>query len=246
MFWFGKRKNKEDSNKQDVIETAKAESDENEDIDELAELDEIEDADEENFDDIEKIYGSEDDDAESDEEDEEDEEDEDEADYADLPDVSKVITSLDMLAEFVTTKSIGEIQFFNKQTCEAFELREGHLRIAEIWGSVSMAREYSPLEFAKIMQAIEVIKENNKFLVLPSLTESEAKQAIIDFCEQKYGENGKKYASNVKKFAKLVNENGDMEDWRSFNKELVYDKLVDFCDEHEITFERSEAISENE
>ena len=181
MFWFGKRKNKEDSNKQDVIETAKAESDENEDIDELAELDEIEDADDENFDDIEKIYGSEDDDAES----EEDEEDE--TDYADLPDVSKVITSLDMLAEFVTTKSIGEIQFLNKQTCEAFELREGHLRIAEIWGSVSMAREYSPLEFAKIMQAIEVIKENDKFTV--DYIDEKVTKYILDHKEDFYDEN---------------------------------------------------------
>lgn len=239
MFWFGKRKDKEEKIKKDNVEDSEEILDEDEDIDELAELDEIEETDGENLEDIEKIYGSEDEDNETGEE-------EAETDYADLPDVAKVMTSLDMLAEFVTSKSIGELQFLNKENREAFSLREAHLRLAKVWGSVSMARECSPSEFARIMLALEVIEENEKFLLLPSLSEEEGKQAIIDFCEQKYGGNGKKYASNVQKFAKLVKENGDMDEWRSFNKELVYDKLVDFCDEHGITFGRAEENAENE
>ena len=61
-----------------------------------------------------------------------------------------------------------------------------------------------------------------------------------------YNVNGKKYASNIQKFANMVKENGDMDDWRSYNKELVYDKLVDFCGEKGITFDRTEDGSDNE
>lgn len=240
MFWFGKRKNKEDNIKKDIIEDTEEKIDETEDIDELVALDEAEELENEDLEDVDTIYGSDED------EEEEDEEDEEKHIFPELPDVSKVITSIDMLAEFVTTKSIGEMQFFNKENYEAFALREAHLRIAKIWGSVSMATEYPPQEFAKIMLALEVIGEREKFLIIPSLTEEEGKQAIIDFCEQKYSVNGKKYASNVQKFAKLVNENGDMDEWISYNKELVYDKLVDFCDDNGITFDRSEEGSENE
>jgi hypothetical protein len=234
MFWFGKRKNKEENVKKDIIE----DTEENEDIDELVELDESDEL--EDLEDVEKVYGSDDD------EDEPEGEEGGQPIYPDLPEVSKAITSLDMLAEFVTTKATGEMQFLNKETCEAFALREAHLRIAKVWGSVSMAVEYPPQEFARIMLALEVIGEGEKFLVIPSLTEDEGKQAIIDFCEEKYSINGKKYASNVAKFAKLVGENGDMDEWLAYNKELVYDKLVEFCDDNGITFDRSEEGSENE
>ena len=241
MFWFGKRKNKEESAKKDIIEDTEV-KEETEDEDELAELDEVDELESEDLEDVEKIYGSDEDEDETEDEDDETEK----QVYPELPDVSKVITSIDMLAEFVTTKAVGEMQFFNKENHEAFALREAHLRIAKIWGSVSMATEYPPQEFARIMLALEVIGEGEKFLVIPSLTEEEGKQAIIDFCEQKYSVNGKKYVSNVQKFAKLVNENGDMDEWLAYNKELVYDKLVDFCDDNGITFDRSEDGSENE
>ena len=239
MFWFGKRKNKEENFKKDIIEDTE-ETNETENADELVEFDEIDDSENEELDDVEKIYGS------DDESDEEDEDTEESDVYPEIPDVSVVITSLDMLAEFVTTKAVGEMQFLNKNTFEAFSLREAHLRLAKVWGSVSMSRECSPIEFAKIMLAIEVIENKDDFLVIPSLSEDEAKQAIMDFCDQKYGENGKKYVSNIQKFAKMVNENGDMNEWGAYNKELVYDKLVDFCDDKGITFDIAEDGSENE
>ena len=44
----------------------------------------------------------------------------------------------------------------------------------------------------------------------------------------------------------MVNENGDMNEWGAYNKELVYDKLVDFCDDKGITFDIAEDGSENE
>jgi len=237
MFLF-KRKKRETDKEEIVSKNENIEVEELEE-DELTELDALDDDD---TTDADKLYGE--DNGEDDEEDEL--EDAQELNYEDLPDVAKKVTSLDMLAEFITSKAVGAIQYLNKQTHEAFELREYHFRIAKIWGSVSMAHEYSPVDFAKIALAMEVIEENDKFLVLPSLTESECKQAIIDFCEQKYSENGKKYVSNTQKFAKLVKENNDMEEWRSFNKELVFDKLVDFCDDNNIVFEDSEVDSENE
>lgn len=240
MFLF-KRKKKEIENEEAVSKKELNEVEET-DEDELAELDALEDDD---TSDDDKIYGEDEEDSDIDEEDE-GEEDDQEDKFEDLPDVAAKVTSLDMLAEFITSKSVGAIQYFKKQTGEVFELREYHLRIAKVWGSVSMAHEYSPVDFAKIALAMEVIEENENFLVLPSLSESECKQAIIDFCQQKYNENGKKYLSNTQKFAKLVKENDDMEEWRSFNKELVFDKLVDFCDDNGITFDDSEVESENE
>ena len=228
MFLF-KRKKKDNEKEEVASKKERAEAEELEE-DELKALDSL---DEDDTSDADEIYGDDDDI-------------DDDQNYDDLQEVAEKVTSLDMLAEFITSKSVGAIQYFNKETYEAFELREYHLRIAKVWGSVSMAHEYSPIDFAKIALAMEIIDDQNKFLVLPSLTEDECKQAIIDFCEQKYNENGKKYLSNTQKFAKLVKENDDMDDWRSFNKELVFDKLVDFCDDNDITFDDSEVEVENE
>lgn len=150
-------------------------------------------------------------------------------------DVTVIVHSLDELVDFVNSKPIGGIQLMRKENNEAFTLREAHLRIARVWGSVSMAREYTAQEYAKIMLAIEVIEEPDSFYVLPMLSDQEREKAIADFSNEKYG-NGKKYARNTAKFARIVNENGDKEEWISFTKQIVAEKISEFCEANGIVF----------
>ncbi len=168
---------------------------------------------------------------------EEDEDGEDEVTEEDeIPDVTVKIDSFDALMEFVTERKASGLQFMNKMTHEAFELRESHIRIAGVWGSVSMSRECSPLEYAKIMLATELTEAPDRFYVLPALSEKEAKQAVVGFCKERYNENGKKYASAPKKFIDLVESNGDEEEWKAYVKAAMYDKLKAFCEENGIEF----------
>lgn len=154
--------------------------------------------------------------------------------------------SLNGLAEFVSMRHTLNLQFMKKDTLEVFELRESHLRIARVWGTVSMSRECSKAEYAKIMLAVELLKSPDDFYVLPALTESDLKKAIGDFCEEKYPEKSKKYSGNPKKFAKIVEVNGDEEEWKLFVKELLYKKTEDFCNENGIIFPETDGESEDE
>lgn len=169
-----------------------------------------------------------------------------EADETDEPDldneeasVTVKATSLNALAEFVSLRHPLNLQFMRKGTNEVFELRESHLRIARVWGSVSMSRECSKTEYAKIMLAVELIESPDGFYVLPALTENDLKKAAADFCEEKYTEKSKKQTGNLKKFAKIVEANGDVEEWKLFVRELLYKKTEDFCEENGISFPES-------
>lgn len=148
-------------------------------------------------------------------------------------------TSLNALAEFISLRHPLNLQFMRRGTNEVFELRESHLRIARVWGSVSMSRECSKTEYAKIMLAVELIESPDEFYVLPALTENDLKKAAVDFCEEKYTEKSKKHTGNLKKFAKIVEANGDIEEWKLFVRELLYKKTEDFCDENGIIFPES-------
>ncbi len=151
-----------------------------------------------------------------------------------LPDVTVKINSFDELLDFVSGRRAAMLQFMNKTTKDVFELRESHIRIAGVWGSVSMHRECSPTEYAKIMLAMELTENPELFYVLPALTESEMKKAVISFCEERYHENGKKYAAAPAKFIKLVEENEDESEWKAYVKAAMYDKLKAFCEENGI------------
>lgn len=238
MLWFGKKKKKEALDEEvDVIEEDK-ELDTADEVEK--ELDLEEDVDEVSEDEILDELNS---DGQTDEESDEDE------DEDIKVDVVKTVSSLDELVEHVNGKAIGAIQFMRKENNEVFDLREVYLRIARVWGSVSMAREYTPAEYAKIMLAIDVIGAPDDFYVLPVITDEEREKAIIDFCEEKYGGSGKKYARNVDKFAKLVNENGDKEECLAHTKCLVTEKITEFCEKNGITFdsiEKADEIAEGE
>lgn len=219
MFW--NRKKKEEPQKED-------------ELDEIEELDEVLD---------EEVIDEEESEAEGSDEEGFDEEGFDEEDMIEeeeregeeeIPDVTIKIKSFDELLDFVTERKASVLQFMNKTTLEAFELRESHIRIAGVWGSVSMSRECSPSEYARIMLACELTEDPDRFYVLPALTEKEAKQAMLDFCKERYNENGKKYLSSPKKFMALVESNGDEEEWKAHIKAANYDKLKDFCKENGI------------
>ncbi len=160
--------------------------------------------------------------------------------------VTVKVDSLNALAEFVSLRHPLNLQFMKKESSEVFELREAHLRIAKVWGSVSMSRECSAEEYAKIMLAIELLENPDDFYVLPALTESDIKEAMADFCEEKYGVKSRKAAGSPKKFARLVEENGDKEEWKLFAKELLYKKTSDFCEENGIDFSLSNDEETNE
>ncbi len=160
--------------------------------------------------------------------------------------VTVKVDSLNALAEFVSLRHPLNLQFMKKESPEVFELREAHLRIAKVWGSVSMSRECSAEEYAKIMLAIELLENPDDFYVLPALTENDLKEAMADFCEEKYGVKSKKAAGNPKKFARLVEENGDKEEWKLFAKEILYKKTADFCEENGITFSETYEEETNE
>ena len=57
---------------------------------------------------------------------------------------------------------------------------------------------------------------------------------------------GRKNGANPKKFARVVEENGDKEEWKLYVKELLYKKTEDFCEENGITFAGAEEEEINE
>ena len=154
-----------------------------------------------------------------------------------IPDVTVKIASYDDLAEFINNRAAGALQFMNKETNEAFEIREAHIRMAGVWGSLSMAKECTPLEYSKVMLAIELTKDPERFYVLPGLTEKEVKKAVNEFCEDRFNVDGRKYASDLSKFSKFLDEEDAVSDWKVFTKEAVYDKVIAFCDNNEIIFD---------
>lgn len=160
--------------------------------------------------------------------------------------VAVKVGSLNSLAEFVSLRHPMNLQFMRKGTNEVFEIRESHLRIARVWGTVSMSRECSATEYAKIMLALELLEDPDGFYVLPALTEGDLKKAITEFCEEKYDGKSKKYANNPKKFMRLVESNGDKEEWELFLKEQLYKKTADFCDENGIEFSEPDEEENNE
>lgn len=160
--------------------------------------------------------------------------------------VTVKVDSLNALAEFVSLRRPLCMQFMKKESPEVFELREAHLRIAKVWGTVSMSRECSAEEYARIMLAIELLENPDDFYVLPALTENDLREAMADFCEEKYGAKSRKTAGSPKKFARLVEENGDKEEWKLFAKELLYKKTADFCEENGITFSETDEEETNE
>jgi len=147
------------------------------------------------------------------------------------------ITNLNQLAVFANKRGNGTMQFMTKKTLEVFELREAHFRIAQVWGTVTMARECTPEEYARVMLAIELRDHPDDYYMLPGLTESEIKQAIEDFCEDKFSVSGKKYSKKPERFTKLLKENDMREEWDDYTCALVYDKLEAFCDDKGIVFE---------
>lgn len=160
-------------------------------------------------------------------------------------DVIRVIKSIDELADYVSSKTIGTMQFMRKENNEAFDLREVYIRVAEVWGSVSMAREYTPAEYARIMLAIELLESPDDFYVLPTVSDEEREKAIIDFCDEKYGGGGKKYARNLDRFARLVRDNGDMDEWLAHSRWLITEKVTEFCEKNGIEFgSESETVTE--
>lgn len=158
--------------------------------------------------------------------------------------ISVKITSMEQLARFANRRGYGNIQFMSKDTYEVFELREAHFRIAEVWGTVTMARECSPEEYARVMLAMELMKDPDAYFKLPGLTENEVKKAIEDFCKENFSINGKKYSNNPSRFTKLLKENDRREEWDEYTKELVYDKLEKFCAENDIVFPEIDTLND--
>ena len=154
------------------------------------------------------------------------------------------VQNLNQLATFANKRGNGTMQFMTKDTHEVFELRDVHFRIAEVWGTVTMARECSADEYARVMMAIELRDDPANFYMLPGLTETEVRQAIEDFCEDRFEVNGKKYSKKPEKFTKLIKENDMREEWDDYTRALVYDKLEVFCEEKGIVFGFDEEITE--
>lgn len=251
MFWNKKKKDKTEI-EEDIYEFEGELSD---DDDGFSDVDSIEreesESDKENdaelIDDEDEGFDSEFDAEEyfKNEEESENSEESNESDAAAVTVTSKV-DSLNALAEFVSLRRPLSMQFMKKESPEVFELREAHFRIAKVWGTVSMSRECSAEEYARIMLAIELLENPDAFYVLPALTENDLKDAMADFCEEKYGAKSRKAAGNPKKFARLVEENGDKEEWKLFAKDLLYKKTADFCEENGITFSETDEEETNE
>lgn len=237
MLWFGKKK-KEDkkTDEEDILFNEYAEDSTEEEI--LDALNEEEPAPAPDPED-ESMFDSEITDNEEDELGEGEQTEEQTSDVQ----VTTLISSFDELCDFVNRKPIGYVQYMRKNEMEVFQLRDLHLRIASVWGSVSMSAEYSDKDYAKIMLACELLSEPDSFYVLPMLTESERNAAIMSFCLETYGENGKKYVKNTEKFAKLVKENDDLEAWLEYTEGLVRLKIERFCRKNGIKFDD---IPENE
>ena len=170
----------------------------------------------------------------------EDEEGED-AEKPETVDVTKTPKCFEELADIVASKRSGAIQYMKKSTGEVFSLREYHFRYAKVLGAVSMGREIAPTEYARITLAGEVLADIDAFYILPSLSDDEMAEAVIGFCDEKYGMNGKKYVKNPEKFIKLLKENGDLDDWKLYSKAATVEKLTEYCAENGIVFEEDEA-----
>ena len=219
-------------------------SEEVEEIEEVTETEESEEVDDVEFDEEQEEFFDE----ESIDETEEDGEEMDEEEPEKLadPSVCLKIKDLNQLAMFANKRGNGTMQFMTKKTKEVFELRDAHFRIAQVWGTVTMARECSPEEYARVMLAIDLRDNPDDFYILPGLTEAEIKQAIEDFCQDNFSENGKKYSKKPEKFTKLLKEQDCREAWDDYTQALVYDKLEIFCQENGIEFDGCEVVAEKE
>ena len=228
MFWNKKKKVAEEIDEIDEVTETEDVEDDAEDFIENTELDE---GAEEFFDD---------------ESDGEEEMNEEEPEVISDPSVCFKIKNLNQLAMFANKRGNGTMQFMSKKTKEVFELRDAHFRIAQVWGTVTMARECSPEEYARVMLAIDLRDNPDDFYILPGLTESEVKQAIDDFCQDNFSENGKKYSKKPEKFTKLLKEQDCREAWDDYTQALVYDKLEIFCQENGIEFDDCDEVVEKE
>lgn len=235
MFLFGKKKKKEELVEEDELEITE-QSEEEEDI-ELDVDDEVETISDEEI--LESL-------AEDDETDEdgEDDDDDEEDESAQTHDVTVTPTTFDELADIVSAKKTGAVQYMKKETGEVFALREYHFRYAGIWGVVSMGREVSPHEYARITLAAEVLEDRDAFHILPYLSDEELYETVCSFCDERYGINGKKYAKNADKFAALINEKDDLEEWKMYFKAAIVVKLAEFCEEKGIEFSEEEESDE--
>ncbi len=157
-----------------------------------------------------------------------------------IPDITVKINSLDQLAEFMNSRSPIGMQFMRKENNEAFEIRESHLRIARVWGSVSMSRECSPEEYGKIMLALELLQDSESFYVIPSPSEDQLKDMIDEFCAERYGDDIRRYSKNPKKLISTIKENGDAEEWQVFSREAMYRMAENFCEKNGIEFASEE------
>ena len=220
MFLFGKKK-KDEPIEEEELETAV--------VAEENELDLDDDVEVMSEDDILQSL------SEDDEDNEEDDEDTDEVE-APIPEVTKTPASFDELADIVSSKKSGAVQYMKKSTGEVFSLREYHFRYANVLGAVSIGREIAPTEYARITLAGEVLENIDAFYILPSLTDEEMIKTIIDFCEEKYGVSGKKYAKNLNKFVKLLKDKDDTDEWKLYLKAATVEKLTEYCAENGITF----------
>lgn len=141
------------------------------------------------------------------------------------------------LAEFANSRGSGNMQFMSKKTHEVFELRESHFRLARVWGSVTVARECSPEEYALIALAMDIIENEDDYYMLPGLTDTELDRAIEQFCEDKFSISGKKYSKAPERFLKLLKENDRLDEWKEHTFSLLCTKLERFCEENGIVLE---------
>ena len=246
MFWFGKKiKNKEP----EKIENAELQDDilfdefvdneltEEEIIEALSEEDISEDTDLAEID-LDDDEGKNDDDESDEDEDGEalEEDDEDKKEPLEIA-VTTVINNFDELCDYICKKPIGAVQYMRKDTNEVFNLSEAHFRLASVWGNVSMLREYTERDYAKITLAGEVMENPNAFYILPMLNDDETQTAIKSFCQEHYGENGKKYVRHPEKFAELIKENELLDEWLEYIKGIVSLKIEQFCKKNGILFD---------
>jgi hypothetical protein len=252
MLWFGKKnKNKEPEKiesvelQDDILfeEFVDNELTEEEIIEALSEEDVSEDTD------ISEIEVNESDEEYDDDDEEQDteatEEKETEKEPAEIV-VTTVVNSFTELTDYICKKPIGAIQYMRKDTKEAFNLSEAHFRIASVWGNVSMLREYTERDYAKITLAGEVMENPDAFYILPMLNDSETQTAIISFCMENFVENGKKYAKHPEKFAELIKENDLLDDWIDYIRGIVNLKLESFCKKNAISFDDMPVFEDEE
>lgn len=219
MFLFGKKKKKDEPIEDEELEITEAEDTDDTELD----LDE----DVEIMSEEEILDQLDDDDGEDSSDGEEPEE---------LPDVTKTPVSFDELADIVSSKKVGVVQYMKKSTGEVFGLRDYHFRYARLLGAVSMGSEIAPVEYAKITLAGEVLEDINAFYILPYLNDAEMMDTVMSFCDDQYGVNGKKYVKNPDKFVKFLKEYDCLDEWQLYVKAAVVEKLSAYCEKNEIVF----------